>query len=85
MIGGVPVIPDQQHGADKRKGKRHGDAAIAYVNLVAASHAEAWEAGYTPVNTHGRDRYIGEAGGGLDFVGGGSGQRAGRSRRAKYL
>lgn len=68
VVKGVPVIPEQSTGSDKGKGKRHGDAAIAFLNLTAAARAETWEAGYAAVNTHGRDRYIGTAERGLDFL-----------------
>lgn len=69
VIKGVPVIPEQARGTDKKKAKRHGDAAIAYLNLTAAARAETWEAAYEAVNTRGRDRYIGDSARGLDFVG----------------
>lgn len=68
VVKGVPVIPEQSQGSDKAKGKRHGDAAIAFLNLTAAARAETWEAGYEAINTHGRDRYIGTSERGLDFL-----------------
>lgn len=68
VVKGVPVIPEQNQGSTKNKGKRHGDAAIAFLNLTAAARAETWEAGYAPVNTRGRDRYIGSNERGLDFL-----------------
>jgi len=72
VVKGVPVIPEQNQGSDQSggrgKGKRHGDAAIAFLNLTAAARAETWEAGYDAINTHGRDRYIGTSERGLDFL-----------------
>lgn len=68
VVKGVPVIPEQNAGADKSKGKRHGDAAIAFLNLCAAARTEPWEAGYTPVATRSRDRYIGGEQRGLDYL-----------------
>lgn len=71
VVKGVPVIPDQAQGSDQSggrgKGKRHGDAAIAFLNMTAAARAETWEAGYTAINTHGRERYVGTTMRGLDF------------------
>lgn len=45
VIKGTPKIPDGQ----TQKG-RHGDAAIALALAYAASLADYWEAGWTPVN-----------------------------------
>ena len=68
VIKGIPVIPEQARGTDKTKKKRHGDAAIAYLNMTAAARAETWEAGYEAVNSRARDRYIGDSARGLDFL-----------------
>lgn len=68
VVKGVPVIPDQAAGTERGKGKRHGDAAIAFLNVTAAARAEVWESGYTAVNTRGRDRYIGDDERGLDYL-----------------
>ncbi|MFN4017106.1 MAG: hypothetical protein ACK4JB_17340 [Reyranella sp.] len=89
VIKGVPVIPEQARGQDKKKGKRHGDAAIAFLNLTAAARAETWEAGYEAVNSRARDRYIGEQARGLDFAGriddGEVSDFVGAGRRGKYI
>ncbi len=57
-VRGIPVIPEQNAGADKKKGLRHGDAAIAFVNLCAAAKAEPWTSqGYETPSNRPRDLY----------------------------
>jgi phage FluMu gp28-like protein len=57
VIKGVPVIPEQSQGSDKSKKKRHGDAAIAFLNLTAAARAEPFAVGYEAPSKKPRDRY----------------------------
>lgn len=69
VVKGVPVIPDQSAaakvpGSDKKKGKRHGDAAIAFLNLTAAARAEPFMAAYDTPSSHPRDRLEPAADGG---------------------
>lgn len=44
VVKGVPVIPDQKAGTTDAA-LRHGDAAIAFLNLCAAATAAAWSSG----------------------------------------
>lgn len=57
VVKGVPVIPEQAQGTDKTKKKRHGDAAIAFLNLTAAARAEPWSVGFETPSTKPRDRF----------------------------
>src|SRR5262249_2820468 len=57
VVKGVPVIPEANQGSDESKKKRHGDAAIAYLNLCAAARAEPFMVGYETPSTHPRDRF----------------------------
>jgi phage FluMu gp28-like protein len=59
--GGVRLVAeDDEHG--------HADRFWAFALACAAAAGEPWEAGYTPVNTHGRDRYVGTGGGATRFT-----------------
>jgi phage FluMu gp28-like protein len=57
VVKGVPVIPEANQGSDKGKKKRHGDAAIAFLNLTAAARAEPFAVGYETPSTSPRDRF----------------------------
>lgn len=57
VVKSVPTIPEQNAGADKSKGKRHGDAAIAFLNLCAAAIAEPFMVAYETPPNRPRDLY----------------------------
>lgn len=57
VVNGVPVIPQANAGSDAKKKKRHGDAAIAYLNLTAAARAEPFSVAYESAVQHAAEMY----------------------------
>jgi phage FluMu gp28-like protein len=52
--GGVRLVAESDQTG-------HADRFWAFALAASAAAGQGWDAGYTPVNTHGRDRYIGAA------------------------
>lgn len=59
--GGVRLVAESDAAG-------HADCFWAFALACAAAAGEPWEAGYTPVNTHGRDRYLGTSERALDWL-----------------